>query len=536
MNLESLNLANNHIASIGELEKKTSTRPIDAGAPLGAGHLEYLSLDNNQIVDLSPLTLLHSLRSLSVDCNGVSDVTPLADLGQLEHLSIDRHDLPSSGSPSVYRVDGLRGLVNLVTLSLSNQQIVDIHPLENLSNLEHLDLENNRIAEIESLVGMRLADDDQPGFQGADGSEHTEYSDSYYTETGSGWQGNLAAAPGKFHDDYRFHEGSPDSTATATWTFEDLPPGEYQVWVTWPEYENRATDAPYTISVDRTVIDPDDETLSNERTLLGSVPVNQKLRPDTAWQGGYWQQLGGTYAVTTGDDGSWSKLLVELGAAADGFVAADAVRLVRVEPAFDRLQSLDISGNPLDNDAYEYVLPILQSTNLAALRYTDNVSPPTFGETISPHELDLGQPWSTVLTASDENPNTPIRFSATSNVPPVGDSPGVEATVDGNVLTMTPVNGFVGTARISVTAADGSTWPEFPPAHPAFGQSPGSVGGAPTQVIDSKFDGPGGFHTSGSAALGVRLHSAYSQCSSATRSFDCRPPQDRWRQRSRMEF
>ena len=47
INLRSLNLSNNKIGSLAALAPKTSTRPEDAGSPLGLAKLEHFAFDNN---------------------------------------------------------------------------------------------------------------------------------------------------------------------------------------------------------------------------------------------------------------------------------------------------------------------------------------------------------------------------------------------------------------------------------------------------------------------------------------------------------
>ncbi len=135
--------------------------------------------------------------------------------------------------------------------------------------------------------------------------------DAAYAESGSGWSGYAEAAA--YGGDFRYH--SPGSGAdTATWTFQALQPGrDYQVYATWSAASNRADNAPYTV-LDGT-------------TPLGTKLLDQKNAPsDATIDGQGWESLG-VYTITTGT------LAVQLSdAGADGYVAADAVRLVDVTP------------------------------------------------------------------------------------------------------------------------------------------------------------------------------------------------------------
>ena len=135
--------------------------------------------------------------------------------------------------------------------------------------------------------------------------------DAAYAESGSGWSGYAEAAA--YGGDFRYH--SPGSGAdTATWTFQALQPGrDYQVYATWPAASNRADNSPFTV-LDGT-------------TPLGTKLLDQKNTPsDATIDGQGWESLG-TYTTTTGT------LAVQLSdAGADGYVAADAIRLVDVTP------------------------------------------------------------------------------------------------------------------------------------------------------------------------------------------------------------
>jgi uncharacterized protein (DUF1800 family) len=120
---------------------------------------------------------------------------------------------------------------------------------------------------------------------------------------GAGYQGNSLVS-------------SPDSPATATWTFTGLLPGDYRVSATWAPGANQATNATYSL------VDADTE--------LGRVQVNQQQAPKDFTDGGAaWKDLGdlGTlYTVTSG------MLVVAVTSdKANGLVSADAVRLERID-------------------------------------------------------------------------------------------------------------------------------------------------------------------------------------------------------------
>ena len=107
------------------------------------------------------------------------------------------------------------------------------------------------------------------------------------------------------YDDHTAGNGSD----SATWTFTNIPAGSYQVFAHWVQFVNRATNAPYTIY--------------DGSTPQGTVQVNQQLAPvGDLSEGVTWQSLG-TFNNSTGT------LTVRLGDNANGYVIADAIRIVR---------------------------------------------------------------------------------------------------------------------------------------------------------------------------------------------------------------
>jgi RHS repeat-associated protein len=126
------------------------------------------------------------------------------------------------------------------------------------------------------------------------------YSDTsgFSTLDGWGYGGSFRQAPKKTSS-FPLH--------TATWTF-DVPVGQYEVAATWLIHTNRATNAPYTISV----------------TGGGTFTVNQQVEPASyELDGSDWHSFG-VVSNTTG------RITVTLTNNANGYVQADAVRIVRV--------------------------------------------------------------------------------------------------------------------------------------------------------------------------------------------------------------
>jgi hypothetical protein len=130
--------------------------------------------------------------------------------------------------------------------------------------------------------------------------------DPLYSRSGGGWT-NLTNTLA-YNLDYDYHAAG-NGSGQATWNFDNIPQGTYQVLAKWIPFSNRATNAPYTIF--------------DGATPLGTVLVNQQLFPTGDQSNGItWQSLG-TFTTNTGI------LRVRLGDNANGYVIADAIRLVR---------------------------------------------------------------------------------------------------------------------------------------------------------------------------------------------------------------
>ena len=110
-------------------------------------------------------------------------------------------------------------------------------------------------------------------------------SEAYFIDDGdpgftatSGWQ----AYSGAGYQSDMLYKQAGDGSQTASWTFADLTPGQYQVWTTWVPYANRVPDANYTILAGT--------------TTLGSATVDQRARAaGLVDQGASWQPLGGSF-------------------------------------------------------------------------------------------------------------------------------------------------------------------------------------------------------------------------------------------------
>ena len=157
---------------------------------------------------------------------------------------------------------------------------------------------------------------------------------------------------------YRFDTDQTIDSPLAAWRFDDLPDGQYEVLVTWPQSVLRPAIANYS------VFDGSEK--------LGGVDVNQKLAPAGETFGAQqWESIG-TFDVTTG------ALVVELAGQSDGLLAADAVRLVSVDGLAlgNNLETITLNGNPLDNAAQELFASVID-TQVDEVLVDPNPSAPT---------------------------------------------------------------------------------------------------------------------------------------------------------------
>ncbi len=112
-----------------------------------------------------------------------------------------------------------------------------------------------------------------------------------------------------------YSNGAGTGDEIVRWQFMDLDPGRYRISVTYTEFANRATDAPYTIF--------------DGTTAVEIVDINQQLPADTFTENGIAFEDLGEFRITE------TSLRVELSDLANNFVIAGAVRIQRVDDLGD---------------------------------------------------------------------------------------------------------------------------------------------------------------------------------------------------------
>ncbi len=109
-----------------------------------ATNLTRLSLNDNNVSDLAPLSGLTKLTELNLITNNVSDLAPLSGLTALKRLTLNFN--------RVADLTPLEGLTGLTDLQLAVNQVEDVTPLRELANLGILDLYFNKVRSIDALV------------------------------------------------------------------------------------------------------------------------------------------------------------------------------------------------------------------------------------------------------------------------------------------------------------------------------------------------------------------------------------------------
>lgn len=151
-NLYGLYVGGNRISSVAPLVSLTG--------------LCQLHLANNPVTDLQPLSYLFSLQQLTLSEQAVTDFTPLYGLGFLSDLYLGAMDLDNIDFVAhlthlrnvsfeinrIYSIEPLRPLTQLETLNLMQNDVVDLAPLAGLTRLRDLNLDRNDITDLQPLV------------------------------------------------------------------------------------------------------------------------------------------------------------------------------------------------------------------------------------------------------------------------------------------------------------------------------------------------------------------------------------------------
>lgn len=110
-------------------------------------NLKYLNLYDNNITDITALSNLKKLTDLNLEYNDITDITALSALTNLEFLNL--------GHSQINELTALANLSKLRILRVSNETIDDITALSSLTSLEELTLWGLRINDISPLSKLK---------------------------------------------------------------------------------------------------------------------------------------------------------------------------------------------------------------------------------------------------------------------------------------------------------------------------------------------------------------------------------------------
>jgi internalin A len=128
--------------------------------------LQTIDLENNEIVDLSPLKDLKLLISLYLGRNKIENIEPLSEMTALQLLWIQDNQIVDIAplakmtpmgsldlsNNRIKRIDALSSLPKIHALYLTNNPVEDFKPLAALKNLERLDLRGCGISDLSPLA------------------------------------------------------------------------------------------------------------------------------------------------------------------------------------------------------------------------------------------------------------------------------------------------------------------------------------------------------------------------------------------------
>jgi len=172
-----LNLSNNQIKDISKISLLTNIKTLildnnqieDTSLLKGLIQLETLFLGFNNIKDGSPLKTLKSLKELDLCNNSISDFSFTNELENLKILYLNGNPIPNEviedfkKKYKIYEYVIFKHVRYYLTrgygdkLSLSGSGIKDLDEiigLKSITNIDHLDLSRNRIKEIKHLESM----------------------------------------------------------------------------------------------------------------------------------------------------------------------------------------------------------------------------------------------------------------------------------------------------------------------------------------------------------------------------------------------
>ncbi len=152
-NLTYLDCSNTNIKSLDGIQYLTGLRTLDCSNNdnintlkyiTGLVNLESVNCGNTMVKSLAPLLYLKKLRKLDAHYCTVNNLGQIGDLKSLTYLDL-------SENQSLFSLEGMQKLTQLVEFNCSNTNVSDLKPLEAIKNLEVLNVSNTRVTTLRPL-------------------------------------------------------------------------------------------------------------------------------------------------------------------------------------------------------------------------------------------------------------------------------------------------------------------------------------------------------------------------------------------------
>ncbi|MBC1644071.1 LPXTG cell wall anchor domain-containing protein [Listeria welshimeri] len=140
---------------LAEKIRSTTAKP-SVGSTVAQSDLNKVTYVNIQgygkepIKSIEGMQYLNELSYLSLDGNQVSDLTPLANATKLTYLTLSDNNVSD--------VSSLKNLSKVYLIGLKNNQVEDISSLSNLTALKYLYLNGNKLSDLSAIANLTTLD------------------------------------------------------------------------------------------------------------------------------------------------------------------------------------------------------------------------------------------------------------------------------------------------------------------------------------------------------------------------------------------
>ncbi|MBC1495776.1 LPXTG cell wall anchor domain-containing protein [Listeria welshimeri] len=140
---------------LAEKIRSTTAKP-SVGSTVTQSDLNKVTYVNIQgygkepIKSIEGMQYLNELSYLSLDGNQVSDLTPLANASNLTYLTLSDNNVSD--------VSSLKNLSKVYLIGLKNNQVEDISSLSNLTALKYLYLNGNKLSDLSAIANLTTLD------------------------------------------------------------------------------------------------------------------------------------------------------------------------------------------------------------------------------------------------------------------------------------------------------------------------------------------------------------------------------------------